>query len=502
MDTLKIISALGGHSIHCHVYSDQENLSEKSVTLDKGSHIILGTPSCVQEIIEHGSLMTSSIRVIVFDRLDKMISKRSNDAIENILQVIPQSAQVVFLLSETFTKLGDLASKLGDLTTKSMHNPSWIRHEGPEAIPNEIVFSFNNMDLKSDLLCGISAYGLKLPSTIQKRAIPPILKGQDVIVEAQSEPDKVAIISIPILQKLDASNKQCQALVLVPSHEQAPQLRNVVLVFGSSMNIQCHVCIGGSSVREDINALKNGTQIVVGTPGRVLDMIKRGALKTDSVKMFVMEGNFTRTFVNDLKDIFQRLPSGIQTVAIAAKMNKGGTGITSKLMLAPLYINDELPLVDAKRFYVTAKKEKAKLDTLCGLCDRMAATHIVVFCNTLQKVDWLKERLSARKIAVEAIREQSQGEEIMKKFSSGSFRVLIATDSELGSINVRRALLVINFDLPTIKKQYKDRMDILGRFGRKGDAINIVIAKELVKMREYDHYYSAPAIEMSVEDFA
>jgi len=386
------------------------------------------------------------------------------------------------------------------------------------------------MDLKSDLLRGISAYGyvplkayviqgyhfyglpliaapsplnpsLKLPSTIQQRAIPPILKGQDVIVEAQSEPDKVAIISIPILQKLDTSNKQCQALVLVPSHEQAPQLQNVVLVLGGYMNIQCHVCIGGSSVREDISALKNGTQIVVGTTGRVLDMIKRGALKTGSVKMFVMEGKLGKHSANDTKDIFQRLPSGVQTVAIAAKMTKGGTGITSQLVLAPLFINDELPLVDVKRFYVTAEREKAKLDTLCGLCDRMAATHIVVFCNTLQKVDWLKERLTARKIAVEAIREQSQGEKIMKRFSSGSFRVLIATDSELGDINVREASLVINFDLPTINKQYRNRIDLLGRFGRKGDAINIVIAKELVKMREYDRGYSAPAIEMSVEGF-
>ncbi|KAK3817685.1 MAG: ATP-dependent RNA helicase-like protein [Benniella sp.] len=358
------------------------------------------------------------------------------------------------------------------------------------------------MDLKSDLLRGISAYGLKLPSTIQQRAIPPILRGQEVIVEAQSETDRVTIISIPILQKLDTSNKQCQALVLVPSHEQAPQIQNVVLVLGGYMNIQCHVCIGGSSVREDINALKSGTtQIVVGTAGRVLDMIKRGALKTDSVKMFVMEGKFGKHFANDIKDIFQRLPSSVQTVAIAAKMTKGGTGITSKLVLAPLYVNDELPLVDVKRFYVTAEKEKAKLDTLCGLCDRMAATHIVVFCNTLQKVDWLKERLTIRKIAVEAIREQSQGEKIMKRFSSGSFRVLIATDSELGDINVRESSLVINFDLPTIKKQYKNRIDLLGRFGRKGDAINIVIAKELVKMREYDQDYSAPAIEMSVEDF-
>jgi superfamily II DNA/RNA helicase len=131
MDALEIVSALGSHSIRCHVNSDQEHISEKSIH-DKGSHIILGTPSCVQEIIGHGFLMTSSIRVIVLDRLDKMISKGSSDAIENILQVIPKSAQVVILLSETFTKLGDLASKLGDLTTKSMRHPSWIRHEEPE----------------------------------------------------------------------------------------------------------------------------------------------------------------------------------------------------------------------------------------------------------------------------------------------------------------------------------------------------------------------------------
>ncbi|KAG0300767.1 translation initiation factor eIF4A, partial [Dissophora globulifera] len=146
---------------------------------------------------------------------------------------------------------------------------------------DEIVDNFDNMNLTPELLRGIYAYGFERPSSIQQRAILPVLKGHDVIAQAQSGTGKTATFSISVLQKLDVSNPQCQALLLAPTRELAQQIQKVVLALGDFMKVQCHPCIGGTNVREDMERLSQGSHVVVGTPGRVFDMINRGALRTD-----------------------------------------------------------------------------------------------------------------------------------------------------------------------------------------------------------------------------
>ena len=163
------------------------------------------------------------------------------------------------------------------------------------------------MSLKSELLRGVYAYGFERPSAIQQRAIMPVIKGEyyanfelmniklikatgsDVIAQAQSGTGKTATFSISVLQKLDQNVKACQALILAPTRELAQQIQKVVVAIGDFMNIECHACIGGTSVRDDMKALQDGPQVVVGTPGRVQDMIQRRVLKTDSMKMFVLD---------------------------------------------------------------------------------------------------------------------------------------------------------------------------------------------------------------------
>ncbi|KAK3817686.1 MAG: P-loop containing nucleoside triphosphate hydrolase protein [Benniella sp.] len=523
LQTLKVTLALGSYSIHCHVCTDQAHLREDKMRLQKGSHIVVGTPSYVQEIMDHSALLTNSIRVVVFDRVDDMISEGSKDIIENILQAIPRDTQVVFLLIK-------MLAQLEDLTTKFMCNPAWISHDtvesgldrsddklhesNQEAIDDnqdemdddqdEIIDSFDGMNLKSELLRGITAYGLKRPSHIQRHVIPPMLKDQDVIVEAQSGPDKYAGISIPILQKIDTSDKQCQAIVVVPSQELVTRIQEVVLALGAVMNVQCHACVGGGNVREDVNAFRNGAHVVVGTLGRVLHLISRKILRTDSVKMIIMYEMLANSYVNDMEDVFQRLPSSAQIVFGIARMNKRAAEITSKLMREPIHVTTKIKASQAlghiNQFYVAATTEESKLDTLCSLCDTIAATHIVVFCNTLEKVDWLSERLIARKVAVEAIRKKTQAEEVNKGFSSGSFRVLISTDKMLGDYDVREVSLVINFDFPIGRKSYRSRVGLVGRGGKKGVAVNIVTDKETVKMKTFEQVHLTPIQEMSVED--
>lgn len=154
---------------------------------------------------------------------------------------------------------------------------------------DETVDNFDAMDLKPELLRGIYAYGFERPSAIQQRAIIPVIKNRDVIAQAQSGTGKTATFSISVLQKIDLSVKQCQALILAPTRELAQQIQKVVVAIGDFMNVECHACIGGTVVRDDVKILQDGVHVVVGTPGRVHDMIQRRALKTDMIKLFVLD---------------------------------------------------------------------------------------------------------------------------------------------------------------------------------------------------------------------
>ncbi|KAK1447016.1 ATP-dependent RNA helicase eIF4A [Colletotrichum lupini] len=188
---------------------------------------------------------------------------------------------------------------------------------------DETVDSFDDMNLKSELLRGVYAYGFERPSAIQQRAIMPVIKGHDVIAQAQSGTGKTATFSISVLQKIDTNVKACQALILAPTRELAQQIQKVVVAIGDFMNIECHACIGGTSVRDDMKALQDGPQVVVGTPGRVHDMIQRRFLKTDSMKMFVLDEAdemLSRGFTEQIYDIFQLLPQSTQVVLLSATM--------------------------------------------------------------------------------------------------------------------------------------------------------------------------------------
>ncbi|KAK3817687.1 MAG: P-loop containing nucleoside triphosphate hydrolase protein [Benniella sp.] len=580
LQTMKVTLALGSHSIHCHVCTDQAHLREDRMRLEKGSHIVVGTPSCVQGVIDHGVLMTNGIRMVFFDRVDYMISEGSKDIIENILQAIPRNTQVVFLLSKTSTQLEDL-------TTKFMCNPAWISHgtEEPDlddsktlagsahyrsdnkiSEPNQnetdnqdeiddnqdgvvgnqeeidhnqdkiddkhhkILESFDGMNLKPEVLRDITAYDLENLSTVLLEAMPLILKGQDVIVEAQPGPDKIATISIPILQKLDTSIKQCQALVLVPIHELASEIQAAILAPGTLMNIQSHISISGNSIQDDVNALRNGAQIVVGTLRRVLHMINRGILRTDYIKMFVMDGMLenqsmdgmpAKQSMDAIEVIVQQLPPSVQLVFFITRMTKGVREITSRLIREPIHVKtkgitgiSKLMLrptrVDSKcktseplervfHFYVAAETE-SKFDTLCNLCDKIAATHIVVFCNSTPMVSFLRNMLTARNYAVEGIRDRAQAGGVLKGFSLGSFRVLVSKGKSLNGISVREASLIINFEMPFNIKRYKSQVGHAGAERNKGVVINILTSKERARMKMWEEIHLIAVQEMSVDD--
>jgi translation initiation factor 4A len=216
--------------------------------------------------------------------------------------------------------------------------------------------SFDNMDLKPELLRGIYAYGFERPSAIQERAIMPIITGRDCIAQAQSGTGKTATFTISILQRIDTTKKEPQALILAPTRELAQQIQKVVIALGDYMNVDCHACVGGTSIKEDIAKLAAGPQVIVGTPGRVFDMINRNFLKTDSMKVFALDEAdemLSKGFAQAMYDIFQLLPAETQVVLLSATMPADVLEVTKKFMRDPIRIlvkKEELTLEGIRQF--------------------------------------------------------------------------------------------------------------------------------------------------------
>uniref|UniRef100_A0A8C6KRR2 RNA helicase n=1 Tax=Nothobranchius furzeri TaxID=105023 RepID=A0A8C6KRR2_NOTFU len=365
-----------------------------------------------------------------------------------------------------------------------------------------IVDSFDEMNLRETLLRGIYAYGFEKPSAIQQRAILPCIKGYDVIAQAQSGTGKTATFAISILQQIDIELKGTQALVLAPTRELAQQIQKVVLALGDYMGASCYACIGGTSIRSEVQKLQaEAPHIVVGTPGRVFDMIT----PSKYIKMFVLDEAdemLSRGFKDQIYEIFQKLSSNIQVVLLSATMPADVLEVTKKFMRDPIRIlvkKEELTLEGIRQFYINVEKEEWKLDTLCDLYETLTITQAVIFINTRRKVDWLTEKMHARDFTVSALHgdmDQKERDLIMREFRSGSSRVLITTDLLARGIDVQQVSLVINYDLPTNRENYIHRIGRGGRFGRKGVAINMVTEDDKRTLRDIETFYNTTVEEM------
>merc|ERR1719350_1308354 len=364
------------------------------------------------------------------------------------------------------------------------------------------------MNLKEELLRGIYAYGFEKPSAIQQRAIVPCIKGMDVIAQAQSGTGKTATFSIAILQKIDTNLRECQALLLAPTRELAQQIQKVVMSLGDYMGAQCHACIGGTSVREDMRKLDAGQHIVVGTPGRVYDMISRKVLRPTDIKQFVLDEAdemLSRGFKDQIYDVFRFLNQEIQVILLSATMPAEVLEVTKKFMRDPVRIlvkKEELTLEGIRQFYISVEREEWKLDTLCDLYETLTITQAVIFCNTRRKVDWLTEKMHQRDFTVSAMHGdmgQKERDVIMREFRSGSSRVLITTDLLARGIDVQQVSLVINYDLPTNRENYIHRIGRSGRFGRKGAAINFMTSKDVHGMRDIERHYATQIEELPAD---
>jgi translation initiation factor 4A len=369
----------------------------------------------------------------------------------------------------------------------------------------EAIDAFDAMDLPEELLRGIYGYGFEKPSAIQQRAIKPTILGKDLIAQAQSGTGKTATFAIGTLARLDPTIRQCQSLILAPTRELAQQIQKVVLALSDYMDMQVHACVGGTAVRDDIRTLQAGVHIVVGTPGRVYDMINRRALRLDNIRQFFLDEAdemLSRGFKDQIYDIFKFLPETVQVCLFSATMPLDVLEVTQRFMREPVRIlvkKDELTLEGIKQFYIAVDKEDWKLDTLCDLYETLTITQAIIYCNTRRKVDWLQERMQERDFTVSCMHgdmDQRERDIIMREFRSGSSRVLITTDLLARGIDVQQVSLVINFDLPTNRENYIHRIGRSGRFGRKGVAINFLTEGDVRYLRDIEQFYTTEITEM------
>jgi translation initiation factor 4A len=371
-----------------------------------------------------------------------------------------------------------------------------------------VVDSFDDLDLQEGLLRGIYSYGFEKPSAIQQRGIRPVLDGRDTIGQAQSGTGKTATFVIGSLQRIDYSLKSCQALILAPTRELAQQIHKVVLALGDYLQVRCHACIGGTSVRDDIDKLRDGQHIVVGTPGRVFDMLSKRHLRIDDLLTFVCDEAdemLSRGFKDQIYDIFKTLPPNVQVCLFSATMAPEILDLTTKFMRDAVRIlvkKDELTLEGIRQFYVAIEKEEWKLDTLCDLYETLTITQAIIYCNTRRKVDFLADQMTKRDFTVSTMHaelDQRERDLIMREFRSGSSRVLISTDLLARGIDVQQVSLVINFDLPQNMENYLHRIGRSGRFGRKGVAINFVTNNDVRSMKDIERYYHTQIEEMPMD---
>jgi ATP-dependent RNA helicase len=370
---------------------------------------------------------------------------------------------------------------------------------------DEVFATFEEMDLKPDLLRGMYSAGFEKPSAIQQRAVVPILKRRDVIAQAQSGTGKSSLIGVVALQLADVKKREVQVLVLSPTREIATQAETTMALLGAHMSVQVHCCIGGKSVGEDIRKLDYGQHVVTGTPGRVFDMIQRKTLRTRDLRLLILDEADEMLglgFKEQVYEIYRWLPSEVQVVILSATMPPAVLELTQKFMTDPVKIlvpRDELTVEGIRQFFVNVEKEEWKFDTLCDLYDTMTIAQAVIFLNTKKKVDWLTAKMREASFTVCCVHgemDHREREAITTSFRNGDFRVLITTDLWARGIDVRQVSLVVNYDLPLQKETYLHRIGRSGRFGRKGVAISFVTKNDFAELHALESFYNCVISEL------
>ena len=373
------------------------------------------------------------------------------------------------------------------------------------------IIKFEDLPISDDIKRAVIEMGFEEPSPIQSQSIPVILSGKDVIGQAQTGTGKTAAFSIPILEMVNPEEKNLQAVVLCPTRELAIQVSTEIRKIGKyTHGIKSLPVYGGQPIERQIKALKGGVQIVIGTPGRVIDHINRKTLKMDNVKMVILDEAdemLDMGFREDIEMILSKTPEERQTTFFSATMPKGILDLTKKYQKNPEHIKvvrKELTVPNIKQYYIETRSAN-KLEVLSRLIDVYNPKLSVVFTNTKKGADELVSDLQARGYFADALHgdlKQTQRDIVMDKFRNGTIDILVATDVAARGIDVDDVEAVFNYDLPQDEEYYVHRIGRTGRAGRNGISFSFVFGKEMRKMRDIERYTKTKLVKHDIPSVA
>ena len=357
--------------------------------------------------------------------------------------------------------------------------------------------NFKDLNLSEEIQKAIADMGFEEATPIQAQTIPQILKGFDVIGQAQTGTGKTCAFGIPAIEMIDTDSETVQVLILSPTRELAIQISEELRAVSKyKEGIRILPIYGGQPIDRQITALKKRPQIIIGTPGRIMDHIRRRTLKLADIKLVILDEAdemLNMGFREDIDAILEKVPEEKQTILFSATMPKEILDLSSKYLKNPLHIkaaHKQLTVPSIEQFYLEVSPS-SKLEILSRLIDANNIGLSLVFCNTKKQVDELASSLQSRGYSAEALHgdmKQEQRNKVMSKFRKGLIDILIATDVAARGIDVDNVEAVFNYDLPSDVEYYVHRIGRTGRAGKAGKAYTFVVGREIHKLKEIQKY--------------
>ncbi len=367
---------------------------------------------------------------------------------------------------------------------------------------------WNELDLKENLLRGIYSHGFEDPSPIQKKSIKPILTKRDVIAQAQSGTGKTGAFTVSALQSVDEKKKEIQSLILAPTRELASQIFTVLNSIGTFMKddgLVTKLFIGGVSMDNDVKDIQDKPQIVVGTPGRIHDLIRRKKINTKTIKQLYLDEAdemLSQGFKEQVYNIFQYLGNEVQICLFSATLPNEIQKLTEKFMRDPIRIlvkTDAITLEGISQYFIALENDAQKYDTLKDIFEKISLSQCIIYCNSIKRVADLCEALQKDNFPVSCIHSGMEKDERItayNEFTHGQTRVLISSNLTARGIDVQQVSTVINFDVPKDIHTYIHRIGRSGRWGRKGMGINFITRRDIKKIKEIEEYYDTQINEL------
>jgi ATP-dependent RNA helicase DeaD len=356
---------------------------------------------------------------------------------------------------------------------------------------------FGDLPISGELRKAVRDMGFETMTPIQAKAIPLILEGRDIIGQAQTGTGKTLAYGLPMLDSVDPGVRKTQAIVLCPTRELAVQVaRELKKVLTYKRGVHVQPIYGGQPIGLQIQALRAGVQVVIGTPGRTIDHIRRGTLKLDHVKTAVLDEAdemLQMGFIDDVETILQRVPKERQTLLFSATMPNPILKLTRKYQRDPEFVKvvqRQLTVPQLKQYYLGVQ-EGTKVDVLCRLIDIHGLKSSLVFCNMKRRVDEVVTKLGSRGYLAQGLHgdmTQPQRTRAMDRFRRNMSGILVATDVAARGIDVKDIEAVFNYDLPQDEGYYVHRIGRTARAGKMGQAFSFVVGREIGKLRNIEAY--------------